>query len=172
MASNVLATICRKYSAICYVLRRKFWSLLVSSQGASVNFGRGVVIRNPEKVSIGSNVSFGDFVHVWAGGGVCIGDDALIASHVLISSLTHCTGAVLDNRLYRETLIKKRVVIGANVWIGANAVILPGVTVGDGAIVGAGAVVTRDVAPGEIQVGVPARPLARAADKATGEADG
>lgn len=125
MASNVLATICRKYSAICYVLRRKFWSLLVSSQGASVNFGRGVVIRNPEKVSIGSNVSFGDFVHVWAGGGVCIGDDALIASHVLISSLTHCTGAVLDNRLYRETLIKKRVVIGANVWIGANAVILP-----------------------------------------------
>lgn len=52
-----------------------------------------------------------------------------------------------------------RVEIGSWVLIGANATILPGVRIGDGAIVGAGAVVTRDVPPGAVVAGVPARPI-------------
>jgi acetyltransferase-like isoleucine patch superfamily enzyme len=47
--------------------------------------------------------------------------------------------------------------IGDRVWIGARAVILKGVTIGDGAIVAAGSVVTRDVAPGTLVGGVPAK---------------
>ena len=41
--------------------------------------------------------------------------------------------------------------------IGSGAVVLGGLTIGAGALVGAGAVVTRDVAPGEVVAGVPAR---------------
>jgi acetyltransferase-like isoleucine patch superfamily enzyme len=41
--------------------------------------------------------------------------------------------------------------------IGAAAVLLPGVRVGVHAMVGAGAVVTRDVPPGAVVVGNPAR---------------
>jgi UDP-2-acetamido-3-amino-2,3-dideoxy-glucuronate N-acetyltransferase len=41
--------------------------------------------------------------------------------------------------------------------IGSNATILCGITVGEGAIVGAGSVVTRDVPPGAIAAGNPAR---------------
>ncbi|MGB9858398.1 MAG: acyltransferase [Moorellaceae bacterium] len=52
-----------------------------------------------------------------------------------------------------------KVEIGSWVLIGANATILPGVRIGDGAIVGAGAVVTRDVPPGAVVAGVPARPI-------------
>jgi acetyltransferase-like isoleucine patch superfamily enzyme len=43
--------------------------------------------------------------------------------------------------------------------IGSGAVILCGVTIGEKAIVGAGAVVTKDVPPGMIVAGVPARVL-------------
>ncbi|TMQ57017.1 MAG: acyltransferase [Candidatus Eisenbacteria bacterium] len=42
-------------------------------------------------------------------------------------------------------------------YLGACCIILPGVTVGERAVVGAGAVVTRDVPPGKIVLGVPAR---------------
>ncbi len=50
-------------------------------------------------------------------------------------------------------------VLGRRSFIGANAVIMPGVKIGDGAVVGAGAVVTKDVAPGTIVAGVPAKPI-------------
>lgn len=49
------------------------------------------------------------------------------------------------------------VVIGANVMVGANTTILPGVVIGDGAIIGAGSLVNRDIPPGVLAAGVPAR---------------
>ena len=47
--------------------------------------------------------------------------------------------------------------IGERCFIGARSIIMPGIRVGDGSIVGAGAVVTRDVPPGSIVAGNPAR---------------
>ena len=44
-----------------------------------------------------------------------------------------------------------------NVTIGTGACVLQGIRVGAGAIVGAGAVVVRDVEPGAVVKGVPAR---------------
>lgn len=49
------------------------------------------------------------------------------------------------------------VVLKRGCYLGAGCLVLPGVTVGERAIVGAGAVVTRDVPPGKVAVGVPAR---------------
>ena len=46
-----------------------------------------------------------------------------------------------------------------NVFIGANAIILPNVKIGPNAIIGAGAIVTKDVLPGPIVGGVPARKI-------------
>lgn len=54
--------------------------------------------------------------------------------------------------------------IGRDVNIGAGAVILGKVVVGDGATVGANSVVTRDVRPGAVVVGAPAREIERVAD--------
>ncbi len=44
-----------------------------------------------------------------------------------------------------------------NVFIGADCVVLPGVRIGENTIIGAGAVVTKDLPPGGIWGGVPAR---------------
>lgn len=44
-----------------------------------------------------------------------------------------------------------------NVWLGGGAVVLAGVTIGRDSVVGAGAVVTKDVPPGVVVVGNPAR---------------
>jgi len=58
---------------------------------------------------------------------------------------------------YDEIDLPAPVVIGDCVWVGANVMILPGITIGEGAIVAMGAVVTRDVSPGAIVAGNPAR---------------
>lgn len=48
-------------------------------------------------------------------------------------------------------------VLGNVVWISSNVVILRGVRIGSGALVAAGSVVTKDIPPGEMWGGVPAR---------------
>jgi len=123
--------------------------------GEQTSFQIPVWILGADKVKIGKQVSIAAFVHIWGQGGIEIGDNTLIASHVAITSLTHDTAA----NLFAESLIAKPVVIGRNVWIGSHAVILPGVRVGDGAVIGAGAVVNKDVSADSIVVGVPAKLL-------------
>ncbi|MBI3037923.1 acyltransferase, partial [bacterium] len=54
-----------------------------------------------------------------------------------------------------------RVVIKAGATIGSDAVIGPGVEIGEHAIVGMGAVVLRDVPPGALVLGNPARVVNR-----------
>jgi UDP-2-acetamido-3-amino-2,3-dideoxy-glucuronate N-acetyltransferase len=51
--------------------------------------------------------------------------------------------------------------VGRRASIGSGAVVLCGVTIGEGALVGAGAVVTKDVPPGAVVAGNPARLLAK-----------
>lgn len=56
---------------------------------------------------------------------------------------------------------KHRTVIGDGAFIGSDTMLIAPVTVGEGAATGAGSVVTRDVPPGKIALGVPARVRAR-----------
>ncbi len=125
--------------------------LAACGKGSCIDFPTH--ISAPEKLQLGAHVSINAFVHIWAQGGIEIGDDTIIASHVSLTTLTHDTAAPI----YRETLIARPIKIGRNVWIGTHAVILPGITIGDHAIIGAGAVVTHDIPAQSIALGVPAR---------------
>jgi serine O-acetyltransferase len=52
-------------------------------------------------------------------------------------------------------------VIGSNVMITCGAKVLGDITVGDGAVIGANAVVVRDVEPGAVMGGIPAKVIRR-----------
>ena len=52
---------------------------------------------------------------------------------------------------------KHRTVVEPGAFIGSDTMLVAPVTIGAGAITGAGSVVTKDVPPGKLVVGVPAR---------------
>ena len=85
-------------------------------------------------------------------GGIVIGDDVKIGPNVTFVTSNH----PLDPE-HRSDIISERITVGRNVWIGANVTVLPGVTIGDDAVVAACSVVTRDVSPGKLVMGSPAR---------------
>ena len=117
-----------------------------------------VVLFPPFHTDFGRNTTIGRDVFINMGckfqdqGGLTIEDGALIGHNVVIATLNH----PLDPA-HRADVVPAPVVIGKGAWIGSNSTILPGVTVGDGAVVAAASVVTRDVAPGALVVGSPAR---------------
>ena len=57
---------------------------------------------------------------------------------------------------------KHRTTIGNDAFIGSDTLLRAPITIGEGAVTGAGAVVTKDVAPGMLAVGVPARSIKKA----------
>jgi maltose O-acetyltransferase len=113
-----------------------------------------VKIHGKGEVSVGDYCSINAFVHIWGSGGVNIGDRVMIASHAVITSLTH---DYLQESMRFSPVIKKKVCIDDDVWIGSGAIIMPGVHVGKGAVIGAGSVVTKDVPSQAIVLGAPAR---------------
>jgi maltose O-acetyltransferase len=145
------------FRRLANLYRHALWKVKLNELGFGTVIKPYVIINNPGLVRIGKNVSIQEFVHIWGGGEVEIGDNTTIATHSIITSLTHA----MDVPLFKESLIKQKVKIGQNVWVGSGAVIFPGISIGDGAIIGAGAVVTRDVDSGATVVGVPARPVSK-----------
>ena len=105
------------------------------------------------ELRIGDNTYLGHDVHLHAYDPVTIGSGCVIADGVLVGSSDH--DRVDRHRVHGTGPIT----IGDRVFLGQRSVVLGGVTIGDGATVGAHAVVTRDVAPGQTVVGIPARPV-------------
>ena len=66
----------------------------------------------------------------------------------------------MDCEIAPDTVIGGHCKVGDRVRFGVNSCVRPFVTIGDDARLGAGAVVVKDVPPGEVWIGNPAKPLA------------
>jgi acetyltransferase-like isoleucine patch superfamily enzyme len=99
---------------------------------------------------------------------VTIEDGVRLHSQVFVPEFTRLLAgswigpnAVLTNARYPLSRnVKEELagpVIGRGAIVGANATLLPGLVIGERAVVGAGAVVVRDVDPGAVVAGNPAR---------------
>lgn len=93
-------------------------------------------------------------------GPVTIGNDVMLAQHIVISGLNHPYEDVTVP-ISVQKVTTKPIKIEDETWIGANSVITAGVTIGKHCVVAAGSVVTKDVPPYSIVVGNPARIIKR-----------
>ncbi len=112
------------------------------AMGEHCSVQTNVVITDPSYTRLGHNVSLS--------GCTLFGHDGVV------NMLRNAYGGALDR--------VGRIDIRDNVFIGHQAIVMPGVTIGPDAVVAAGSVVTRDVPPGCVVGGVPAKVIARTRD--------
>ena len=150
-----------------------------------VAYGEGVIIRAPERfqagkrcfldtraylscgggdwsgnsgyIRLGDNCEIGPYCVLWGAGGIEMGDNVHIGSHVNITAheAVHIDPEIVDPML---PLVFKfePVVIEDHVIICSGTSIIPGVRIGHHSMIGAGAVVIDDIPPYSLAVGVPA----------------
>lgn len=116
----------------------------------------------PFYTDFGKNIRVGKRVFINHGcefmdrGGITLGNDVLIAPKVNLITIGHPL-----NPADRRATHTAPIVVENGVWIGAAATVMPGVTIGENSVVAAGAVVTRNVPPGKVVAGIPAKVVKR-----------
>lgn len=108
---------------------KPFYSFIGTKMGKNVSIGRRLVVDHffPEHLIIGDNVT--------------IGDDVYMDGHEF----------TIAESMFGRTIIEDNVKIGNGVWVRT------GVTVGKGAVIEPGSMVMKDVPPGEVWGGSPAK---------------
>jgi UDP-2-acetamido-3-amino-2,3-dideoxy-glucuronate N-acetyltransferase len=131
-----------------------FTNLYGCEIGDDVKIGTFVEIQKGSKIGSRCKVSS----HTFICEGVTLEDEVFIGHNVTFTNDRFPRSTAADGRLQTEadwkcipTLVKR----GAS--IGSGVTLLCGITIGENALVGAGSVVTKDVPPGAVVAGNPAR---------------
>lgn len=154
----------------------------LKSCGKEVKIFPMAKITLPHVVSLADNCRICDFVFIFGGDGVRIGENSDVQPHTVIwgggftiigkrvstgpgtvflsATYSHGAGLKMVDGLGEGSTktLGGKLIIGDDVYIGANSVIMP-VTIGEGAVIGAGSFVNKDVEPWSIYVGSPAKKI-------------
>lgn len=138
-----------------FLLRRKGATI-----AENVSIWRGVEIRNPKGLFIGSGCAIGPGVTLDARKGLKIGNNVTVAKDAIIWTLHHDMNSTDFHTIGAETVIEDYA------WVCSRSILLPGVHVGRGAVIASGAVLSKNADSQSIMVGVPAKKIGERKDTA------
>lgn len=126
--------------------------------GAKTSLQHGADIRalDGSRIDIGEGAFIGPYVCMAGPGNIRIGNHCSIASHSGLFANNH-KFADPTRTIHEQGLSRQGIVIEDNCWIGHGVTVLDGITIGEGSVIGAGAVVSKNIPPGSVAVGVPAK---------------
>jgi len=149
----VQATLFSTSPQVFFGWRRYLLRLFGAKIGKNVAIRSSVKITYPWKVMIGDNSWVGDDCVFYSLGEIKIGSNVAIAHKVYLNTGGH------DYQKTTFDIFSKPIIIEDECWITNDVYIAPGVTIGKGTIVGARSTVLKDLLPGKICVGTPARAI-------------
>jgi sugar O-acyltransferase (sialic acid O-acetyltransferase NeuD family) len=136
-----------------------FWQRDSFLKRAGIAVGRLASAIHP-RATISSFSTLGSGVVVYPGAVICggtrLGDQVVLLANTVVNHDTQIGDCTI---LATNVTVSGKVRIGHNCYIGAAASIRERVTVGDRVLVGMGSVILKDVLPGTVMVGNPARSL-------------
>ncbi len=156
MQRETLAT-CRELSALYPsdpARANAMLAALVAECGPGLDIRPPISIEYGERMTIGSNVFINADLMVIGSGRITIGNNVLIGPCTRLYTPNHSVDLDLRHAGWELGL---PITLEDDTWLGGSVVICPGVTVGRGSVVGAGSVLTKDVPPGVVVAGNPAR---------------
>lgn len=103
------------------------------------------MVQHPDNLILKPGCDIGAFTYINAKNGVTISEGCQIGSHCSIYSTS-----TIDEK-------EGPVILEEKACLGSHSTVMPGVTIGKNAVVGAHSFVNKDVPPGAVVAGVPAR---------------
>ena len=152
---KLILKIRRKYDK--YLNRFRIWKLRLfgAKVGRGVrSYGKIILHGDPRKLTIGEGTELSTHVLLNCKDRLTIGKGVQLSAFVQI----HTASLDLTQPPPRKH-VSEPVVIEDHVWLASSVVVSPGVTIGNNSCVAAGSIVVRDVKPGWLYGGVPAKPI-------------
>ena len=126
------------------LIERGCWFTL-DLESATLAIGEGTILNLGCMVAVAQRVE--------------IGAHCMFANHCFVTDADHAFDDPELPITWQGFRVRGPVRIGDNCWFGTNCVVTSGVTIGERTVVGANSVVTRDLPPGVIAAGAPAKVL-------------
>jgi len=142
------------YHGIGYIQVRE----RIGEQLATLGIPSPTVIHPTAWVSPSATIGPGTVIYA----GVVVNTGARVGQGVILNTgcvVEHDVGVGDWAHISPNATLGGAAQVGSRAWVGLGSTVLPRISVGEGAILGGGAVAVRDIEPGVVAVGVPARPL-------------
>jgi len=140
------------YNSI-YTLKRIALRLKGAKVGKGVKLYGKIIVKYPNKLSIGDFSTINDGVLLNCKGGIIVGKYCRLSSN----SQLHSTGLTIDEfpRVHKS----KKIILEDNVWLGSSSVVTMGVVIGKNSTVGALSLVNKNIEALSFYGGIPAKKI-------------
>lgn len=136
-----------------YGFRVRLLRLFGARIGSDVRIRPSVNVEIPWNIDIRDGATIGDNAILYSLGQITIGERTIVSQYAHLCAGTH------DHTDRRFPLIRDPIMIGSDAWIGADAYVGPNVSIGNLSVLGARSSAYKNLDPGVVYVGNPAKAL-------------